>query len=501
MVHNVNCLIKKGGTDTTVDKTSWANGSYADVHSRIKGKKMSKGGQHVLVLDTKRRYVYGYTARHKYFERKPPFTQEGPAKVKRLLDTLDGLIVGAARPKEDVRRQIFDEPPHICMDNHFSGDHVCKYIGEKGYKATMTCRRDRLPQTIDKKYLHHKKDISVDYRTKAARFMHPIVAVKDVLQPPGSEAKDYSLCHVSFQSTGSTNISTVNALDKVELYVRKRCKGRGKTKRTWGIEMNEGRESYLKNYSAVDKIDQELGEWALNYFTWKWWHASMRHGKAIGYSQAYHLYCHCAEGTVRPEWKVEKPLSAPEFRAKLAAQMCRYRAANLEYPGDRSMRNATRLSSKKRSRRGRNRMETRLEKCEDDKFRVSYRMFLDAKAPRGRSSRLCSDNLQLLKEHLNSFEKACKGRCQMCGYEKCYMKCKKCNKHCCFKSELGMASVSCSIDMHDDNFFGLAMDDRVELFGEMKSRFKKATTTEVNKNKKHIQKLRKKYEEDMGNSE
>jgi len=55
--------------------------------------------------------------------------------------------------------------------------------------------------------------------------------------------------------------------------------------------------------------------------------------------------------------------------------------------------------------------------------------------------------------------------------------------------------------MHDDNFFGLAMYDRVELFGEMKSRFKKATTTEVNKNKKHIQKLRKKYEEDMGNSD
>jgi hypothetical protein len=265
--------------------------------------------------------------------------------------------------------------------------------------------------------------------------------------------------------------------------------------------MNEARETYLKTYSAVDKIDQELTEWALNYFTWKWWHAPMRHGMAIGFSQAYHLYRHCAQGTVRPEWKLDKPMNAPEFRAKLSAQMCKYRAANLEYPGDKSMRKATKLSSKQRMKRGRSRSEATLERCDDDKFRVSYSMFLDAKAPRGRTSRLCTGNLQLLKEHLNSFEKSSKGICQMCGYDKCYMKCGKCNKHCCFKSEYGMASVSCSIDFHDDYFFGLAMDDRVNLFGELKSRFKKATTAEVNKNRNHIEKLKKKYQEDMENSD
>ncbi len=27
---------------------------------------------------------------------------------------------------------------------------------------------------------------------------------------------------------------------------------------SWGIEMNEAQETYLKNYSAVDKIDQML---------------------------------------------------------------------------------------------------------------------------------------------------------------------------------------------------------------------------------------------------
>jgi hypothetical protein len=94
-----------------------------------------------------------------------------------------------------------------------------------------------------------------------AQFEKPIVAVKHVKQPDSdtvNDKKDYALCHVSFQSTGGTNISTVNALSSVDLYVQDCSKGRGQQKRTWGIEMNEARETYLKNYSAVDKIDQML---------------------------------------------------------------------------------------------------------------------------------------------------------------------------------------------------------------------------------------------------
>ena len=57
------------------------------------------------------------------------------------------------------------------------------------------------------------------------------------------KANNYTLCHVSFQSTGGTNISTVNALSLVDLYVQDRSKGRGQQKRTWGIEMNESQET------------------------------------------------------------------------------------------------------------------------------------------------------------------------------------------------------------------------------------------------------------------
>jgi hypothetical protein len=73
-----------------------------------------------------------------------------------------------------------------------------------------------------------------------------------------TDKKDYVLFHVSFQSTGGTNISMVNALSLVDLYVHDCSKGGGQQKRTWGIETNEARETFLKNYSAVDKIDQML---------------------------------------------------------------------------------------------------------------------------------------------------------------------------------------------------------------------------------------------------
>ena len=84
-----------------------------------------------------------------------------------------------------------------------------------------------------------------------------------------TDKKNYVLCHVSFQSTGGTNISTANALSLVDLYVQDHSKSRGQQKRTWGIKMNEARETYLKKFSAVDKIDQMLLHWDLsNRLVW-----------------------------------------------------------------------------------------------------------------------------------------------------------------------------------------------------------------------------------------
>jgi hypothetical protein len=120
------------------------------------------------------------------------------------------------------------------------------------------------------------------------------------------------ICHVLFQSTGGTNITSVNALSLVELYKHEQHKGRGNQKGTWGIEMNEARETYLKTYCAIDKMDQMLLGWDVKYKSWRLWHAPMRHAKAIAMSMAYSLYLHCAEGGVDSDWKVVA-VSVPRF--------------------------------------------------------------------------------------------------------------------------------------------------------------------------------------------
>jgi hypothetical protein len=259
--------------------------------------------------------------------------------------------------------------------------------------------------------------------------------------------------------------------------------------------MNEARETYLKNYSAVDKIDQMLLGWDLSYKTWRWWHAPTRHAKAIAMSMAYSLYLHCAEGTVDPEWKVT-PLSGPKFCQKMSLQMVQYRSSDLRYPGDDKLRNTTQKNKRKRGS-----IEVGVIECEDHVKRISYSQYLDEKQPRGaKKARLCAGNMTLLKEHLNSMKRVHLASCQMCG-KKTYMECQICKKHVCFKSGKNMTSLSCSIDFHDDLMYGLGFMDRVELFGVKKSQFKKANAAEVKKNKIHMKKWMRKYEKDMGDTD
>ena len=130
----------------------------------------------------------------------------------------------------------------------------------------------------------------------------------------------------------------------------------------------------------------------------------------------------------------------------------------------------------------------------DGNFRPSYEHYLDAKRPRGRGvkTRLCSDDIGLLKEHLNSFVTCGAGTCVVCG-QRCFSKCSICQLHCCWKAESAHCLVSCSVDLHDDNYFGLCLPERRELFGEVKRSFKKALVKDWKLNKKHIQGLRCRY--------
>jgi hypothetical protein len=101
MKHNMNQLIERGGLDLTMDKTTWPNSSYADVHGRLNGKKTDKGGQHVLLLDSQRWYLYAWTPHYKFFEFKAPFTAIGPAEVVCLMDITTPFIKGAPKEPND----------------------------------------------------------------------------------------------------------------------------------------------------------------------------------------------------------------------------------------------------------------------------------------------------------------------------------------------------------------------------------------------------------------
>jgi hypothetical protein len=137
--------------------------------------------------------------------------------------------------------------------------------------------------------------------------------------------------------------------------------------------MNEAQETYLKNYSAFDKIDQMLLGWDFTYRSWRWWHAPIRHAKAIAMSMAYSLYLQCAKGTVYPELKVT-PVSGPRFWQKMSLQMVQYKCSNLHSPGDEKMHKNTQMNKKKRGT-----SDIGLIECNDHIKRVSYSLYLDEK--------------------------------------------------------------------------------------------------------------------------
>jgi hypothetical protein len=243
MTHNTNQLIDKGGLDLTMDDTTWPDSNYADIQGRLQGKKTDKGGQHVLLLDSKRQYIYAWTPHNKFFEVVQPFMATSPAEVKRLVDMIAPLVMGTTKDPTDKRVQIFSECKHIATDNFFNGGEVLSYLGERGWKGTMACRYNCLSKSVPRKYFNFMKAAPVDARSKVAEFEQPIIAVEHVKHQNSdtvTDNKEYVLCYVSFQSKGGTNISTVTVLSLVDLYhVHKHNKGRGQQKRTWRVEMNK----------------------------------------------------------------------------------------------------------------------------------------------------------------------------------------------------------------------------------------------------------------------
>ena len=134
MCHNMNAFIETAKKDVTIDESSWSHmGFGSEALGCVYGKPgICKGGQTTIAVSAKRRYLLAYHHRHRLQKRYAPFTQQGPAEIKSLMDKMDPIIQGNAKSHKDKRRQIFVGNPCLIFDNHFSRDYVMEYIGQKG---------------------------------------------------------------------------------------------------------------------------------------------------------------------------------------------------------------------------------------------------------------------------------------------------------------------------------------------------------------------------------
>ena len=446
-VDNFNPLMASASLDLCLDETTWANMSYGgEVLFRVKGKPgVTKGGQVVMVYDVNRKYPLAHFHRHSLQPRPSPFTQQGPSEVYGLFNKLNPLVLGNEQDDDDKRRQIFSQPPHLVADNHFSGDAVMEFLGRNGWAATITCRRDRLIKEIDKKYFNHEKK-NVDKRSKVARYENPIIFSKTVEPDPGSGAKGYERTHTSFQSTGSTNVSQVNAENNIFLYGEYRKRGVGESMREWAIEMLQPRATYLNMYGQIDTVDL-MAKGVVNFTSWKFWHSPMNHCKSLIAVSVYDMYLEIVEGGLDPDWKLDsdKIASFRNFRLRLSEQMCKYRPQNRSYPGDDKFRQATQ-QNKKRRKRG-------------DSASAGYEVDREDLRAAVSSGRLCSGDFEELRTHLTSVERReNKSKCFACGKQS-YYRCKQCGKPICFLEKGKFGGGECFMDLHDVKCFGLCRSD------------------------------------------
>jgi hypothetical protein len=183
-------------------------------------------------------------------------------------------------------------------------------------------------------------------------------------------------------------------------------------------------------------------------------------------------------------------MTMPQFRKKLAKQMCNYLPYNCDYKGDSEMS----LTTKRRKHlRGRARGSASTASSAPG---AGGR----AKTPpvRGLASRFSPGevNLDSLKDHLHSFERKDNSQlCDVCGEKGAYYRCKFCNKAMHFKKggkKEPLYMIACAADYHNESYFGLAKCDS-ELVSRDPRQWRPPTAEEKASNHEHICELRKRY--------
>mmetsp|Transcript_19746 Transcript_19746/g.42879 ORF Transcript_19746/g.42879 Transcript_19746/m.42879 type:complete len:324 (+) Transcript_19746:1794-2765(+) len=291
------------------------------------------------------------------------------------------------------------------------------------------------------------------------RYENPIVAIQQV--PATDVTNAYTKTHVSFQSTGCTNISGVNNLPSAGFYVTIKSRGRGKNKRSWGIEQNEGRATYLSQYYAVDNVDHMISIAMVRYITWKYWHSPYLHCLSMAIIAAYDMYIECCEGDLDGDWRIPETsrMSFRVFRLTLSEQMLKYNPKYNNLPGDEHFRAWTRRPKRKRD------ISVASTASYIPGDGVSVQNFKKAKEEsRHKTPRLCGD-LRHIKKHLASIKKQSnRAKCEVCG-ELTSFKCALCDKYVCLFENRKWIGGGCAMSYHDDAFFGLSKSDNI-LFGK-----------------------------------
>ena len=528
LIHNMNYCSKRADLDQTVDESTWGFGGYCgEAGGRLMNKPVSKGeyftvgyenspcitcssylaaiiavkgGQTTISIDIHRRYPRAYIHRHALQTAKTRpagFAQQGPAEMVALVKQLSELVDGykdengetptitinnrfVDKTYEVPKKTIFSQKPHICADNHFSGDHVMDYIGKLGFGMTCTCRRDRLPSEI-KPFLHHEKEQATNPKCRVMRYQQPIIAIKQV--PATGTDMAYTKTLVSFQSTGSTNIAGVNNLPSLKLYVAEKSRGRRVNKRKWGIEMNEARETYLKHYSGVDAADHMIKNTGNRYTTWRYWHAPYLHALSIGIIAAYDMYIECCDGQLDPAWSLDKRkrMSYSEFRMRLSEQMLSYDPKQALYVGDEKFRDYTKQHKKRRK-------SDQSQVSEDNypNIGVTVENLNNARM----QGRFC-DPTENVEHHFQSFvNEKNKGNCEVCGNQ-CYWRCKICNKYMCVSPKRVWNGCKCAFQFHREEFFGLARSDYLQVQGKSNiDNWRPAPEAVIARNKRAIARIK-----------
>ena len=475
-------LTKNGGLDLTADETTWGHQGYgeagAGVVSRVVGKPgVTKGGQTFIVSSSDRVRPYFYQHRHNFTPKwkREGFNAQGPCEICSTINNLEHCIQG--RAPESTKKKIFKEPPHITADNYFSGKKITEYAGTKGFGLLTTLRRDRLSKGIPDRFFHKGKT-ETNQRTKAARHVHPVVAVKTVRKG----RKDFEVVIVSFQSTSSTKFMSMNSLSTCKNFIESRQRGRGEKKRWYVIKQNMGRVIYLLTYSCIDSIDHLIKNARFFYWSWKYWHSPTNHAKALAIVAAYDMYLECAEGVLDPEWKLEKCqiVSFHKYRDRLSKQMCTYDPRSEKYPGDEKMRVVTQLNKKRR-------VSCEMRSSSDGSGHVTLLQYRQAV----RSKRICRDLEQYNKHVLTLVSKKYASQCAVCK-ERTFKYCGTCGVplHCNEVRGVGKGK-HCFLHWHSPEYFGICYKDRF-LTGHTSTNWTPWTNRQLKENKRVINRYKNK---------